>query len=94
MAMAPARAMSDFARMTSRTPNPVTYTALAQSRGFRELFERMTRRYGKPAFGIDTCMSRARRSRSRKNSSGAPFLQHAAFQAPFLPPKRRASRAC
>jgi poly(3-hydroxybutyrate) depolymerase len=56
LAMAPARAMSDFTRLTFKNPaNPLTYTPVGRNiAASAELFERVTRRYGKPAFGIDT----------------------------------------
>jgi poly(3-hydroxybutyrate) depolymerase len=55
LAMAPARAVSDFTRITFKHPiNPLSYTAVGRNlAASAELFERMTRRYGKPAFGID-----------------------------------------
>ena len=55
LAMAPARALSDLTRMTFKNPiNPMTYTAVGRNlAASAELFERMTRRYGKPAFSID-----------------------------------------
>ena len=54
-AMAPARAFSDVARMTFKNPaNPLSYTSFGKNlAASAELFERMTRRYGKPAFGLD-----------------------------------------
>ncbi len=56
LAMAPARAMSDFTRMTFKNPiNPFSHTSMGRNiAASAELFERMTRRYGKPAFGLDT----------------------------------------
>jgi poly(3-hydroxybutyrate) depolymerase len=55
LAMAPARALSDFTRLTFKNPaNPLAYTPLGKNlAASAELFERMTRRYGKPAFGLD-----------------------------------------
>lgn len=55
MAMAPARALSDLTRMTLKNPaNPMTYTSIGRNlAASAELFERMTRRYGKPAFDLD-----------------------------------------
>ncbi len=56
LAMAPARALSDVTRLTFKNPaNPMTYTSVGRNlAASAELFERMTRRYGKPAFGLDT----------------------------------------
>ena len=55
-AMAPMRAYADAMRLTFRNPvNPISHTPYgrAVAAGF-ELFERTTRRYGKPEFGLDT----------------------------------------
>ena len=53
-AMAPARAMSDVAALAFRNPlNPIAHTPLGRSMvAACELFERTTRRYTKPDFGI------------------------------------------
>ena len=55
LALAPARAMSDATRLAFRNPmNPVAHTAFGRNlAASAELFERLTRRYGKPAFGLD-----------------------------------------
>ena len=57
-AMAPARAMSDMARLMLSNPfNPVAHTPAGKSIAAAcELFERVTRRYAKPAFNIDEVM--------------------------------------
>ena len=54
LALAPARAWSDAARLMFRNPmNPLTHTALGKNvAASAELFERVTRRYGKPIFGL------------------------------------------
>ncbi|MDB5555833.1 MAG: phaZ [Rhizobium sp.] len=55
-AMAPWRAAAESMRVAYRNPfNPMAYTKLGRAfaAGF-EVFERATRRYGKPAFGLDT----------------------------------------
>ncbi|MCW2273020.1 polyhydroxyalkanoate depolymerase [Rhodoblastus acidophilus] len=56
LAMAPARAISDLTRLTFKNPvNPLAYTPMGRNiAASAELFERVTRRYGKPAFGIDS----------------------------------------
>jgi poly(3-hydroxybutyrate) depolymerase len=56
LALAPARAMSDATRLFFKNPlNPWSYTPLGRNAAAgAELFERMTRRYGKPIFGLDT----------------------------------------
>ena len=53
-ALAPARAMSDATHFVFRNPfNPLTNTPLGKNiAAGAELFERMTRRYGKPTFGL------------------------------------------
>ena len=54
-ALVPARAASDAAHFIFRNPwNPLSNTALGKNiSAGAELFERMTRRYGKPTFGLD-----------------------------------------
>ena len=55
LAIAPARAISDFTRLALKNPvNPMSYTTVGRNlAASAELFERMTRRYGKPPFGLD-----------------------------------------
>ncbi|MGO4871816.1 MAG: polyhydroxyalkanoate depolymerase [Roseiarcus sp.] len=55
-ALAPARAVSDAAHFVFRNPfNPFSNTAFGKNiAAGAELFERMTRRYGKPVFGLDS----------------------------------------
>ncbi len=54
-ALAPARAVTDAAHFMFRNPwNPLANTALGRNiSAGAEMFERMTRRYGKPTFGLD-----------------------------------------
>ncbi len=54
-AVAPMRAYADAMRLTFRNPiNPLSHTPFGRAMGAGfELFERTTRRYGKPAFGLD-----------------------------------------
>ncbi|MFQ5626489.1 MAG: polyhydroxyalkanoate depolymerase [Methyloligellaceae bacterium] len=54
-AMAPARAMSDVTRLALSNPlNPLTHTPMGRSVAAAcEMFERVTRRYSKPSFGIE-----------------------------------------
>jgi poly(3-hydroxybutyrate) depolymerase len=54
-ALAPARAMSDASRLAFSNPlNPLLNTPFGKNfAAGAELFERVTRRYGKPAFGLD-----------------------------------------
>lgn len=55
-ALTPARATADAYRLLFRNPlNPASYTPLGRTASAAlELFERTTRRYRKPAWGIDT----------------------------------------
>ena len=55
-ALAPARAISDATHFLFRNPfNPFSATPLGKNLAAgAELFERMTRRYGKPVFGLNT----------------------------------------
>jgi poly(3-hydroxybutyrate) depolymerase len=56
LALAPSRAISDVARMIFKNPmNPLAHTTFGRNiAASAELYERMTRRYGKPVFGFDT----------------------------------------
>ncbi|WP_457795622.1 polyhydroxyalkanoate depolymerase [Methylocystis sp. S23] len=56
LAFAPARAATDALLHTIKSPlNPLYHTSLGRSiAASAELFERMTRRYGKPVFGLDS----------------------------------------
>lgn len=53
-AMAPFRAAAEMTRLAYRSPlNPLSYTAVGRSvAAGLEVFERVTRRYGKPAFNL------------------------------------------
>ena len=55
LAMAPARAVSDAAGYWAKSPlNPLAKTSLGRTvAASADMFERMTRRYGKPRFGLD-----------------------------------------
>ncbi len=54
LALAPARAFSDIARLWFNNPiNPLAHTQVGRNvAASAELFERLTRRYGKPNFGL------------------------------------------
>lgn len=56
LALAPARALNDAARLAMRNPmNPWTLTPFGKNlEASSELFERLTRRYGKPAFDLNS----------------------------------------
>jgi poly(3-hydroxybutyrate) depolymerase len=55
LALAPARAWSEATRLLFKSPvNPWSYTPFGKNAAASaELFERMTRRYGKPIFGLE-----------------------------------------
>ena len=55
LSLAPARALSDLTKLVFKNPiNPLAHTVLGKNlAASAELFERMTRRYGKPTFGLD-----------------------------------------
>ena len=55
-ALVPARAWSDATRLFFKNPiNPMTHTPLGRNlAASAELFERVTRRYGKPSFGFES----------------------------------------
>ncbi len=57
-ALAPARLLSDAAHFAFRNPfNPLSMTPFGKNvAAGAELFERITRRYGKPLFGLDTTL--------------------------------------
>ena len=57
-AIAPARALSDATKFLFKNPfNPLSHTAFGKNMAaYAELFERVTRRYGKPAFGLPSTL--------------------------------------
>ena len=63
LAMAPARAVSNAASFWAKNPlNPLSRTYLGRTvAASTEMFERMTRRYGKPRFGLDATTVDGRR---------------------------------
>ncbi len=88
LAMAPARALSDFTRLSFKNPvNPVTYTAMGRNlAASAELFERMTRRYGKPAFGVDRVMVEGQEVEIEEEIVWLrPFCQLLHFKRRYLP---------
>ncbi len=58
LALAPARAMSDATRLWYKNPfNPIAHTHIGRNlAASAEIFERLTRRYGKPAFDLATTL--------------------------------------
>ena len=83
LAFAPARAMTDAILHTIKNPlNPLHHTSLGRSiAASAELFERMTRRYGKPIFGLDdTTVDGVRGRGPRGDRLAEALLRPAAFQ--------------
>ena len=75
-ALSPARAIADATRLLYKNPlNPMTHTQTGRSvAAMCELFERVTRRYGKPEFGIDTTLLGAQR---------VPVMEEVVWTRPF-----------
>ena len=75
-AIAPARAVSDATNFVFRNPwNPFANTPIGRNiSAGAELFERMTRRYGKPAFGLAEVAS---------DGASYPVLEEIAWSRPF-----------
>jgi poly(3-hydroxybutyrate) depolymerase len=74
--LSPARAASDATRLIFSNPiNPLTHTAYGRTVSAAcELFERTTRRYGKPAFGLDTTWVEGER---------VPVTERVVWERPF-----------
>src|SRR3954468_7701555 len=83
MMLAPARAMSDVTRFVLGNPvNPLSYTPAARTvTAACELFERTTRRYAKPGFGLTSTMVDGERvTVSEQIVWSKPFCQVIAFR--------------
>lgn len=91
-ALNPSRAMADASRMFFRNPmNPAAHTTMGKSMaaGF-ELFERATRRYGKPEWGIETTLVGGTRVPVHINTVWErPFCRLLHFERAFDHPPRR-----
>jgi poly(3-hydroxybutyrate) depolymerase len=76
LALAPARAMSDVTRSWFKNPiNPFAHTSVGRNMAASaELFERLTRRYGKPIFGLDTTVI---------DGEIVPIVENVVWQRPF-----------
>ena len=63
-ALAPARAFSDASRLFFKNPmNPLAHTLFGRNMAASaELFERLTRRYGKPSFGFESTLVEGERA--------------------------------
>jgi poly(3-hydroxybutyrate) depolymerase len=76
VAFTPMRALSDATLHTFKNPlNPISHTSFGRSMAASaELFERMTRRYGKPAFGLDTTVI---------GDQEIPIIEEVVWERPF-----------
>ncbi|VFU07354.1 polyhydroxyalkanoate depolymerase [Methylocella tundrae] len=76
LALAPARAISDIAQLWLKSPvNLLSYTHVGKNMvATVELFERMTRRYGKPAFGLSSTIVGGKRT---------PVVEKIVWRRPF-----------
>jgi poly(3-hydroxybutyrate) depolymerase len=76
LAFAPARAVSGATLTTFTNPfNPFSHTSLGRSvAAAAELFERMTRRYGKPVFGLDQTIV---------GGAVTPVVEETVWEGPF-----------
>lgn len=75
-ALVPARAVSDVTKITFQNPmNPWAHTAVGRNiAASAELFERVTRRYGKPSFGLPT---------TDLNGERVPISEEIVWERPF-----------
>ena len=81
--LAPARAASDLTRLALANPgNPLTYTPMGRTMSAAcEMFERTTRRYAKPAFGLGSTLIDGERVPVREEVIWSkPFCQVIAFK--------------
>ena len=76
LSLAPARAVSDATRLLFKSPfNPWSYTEFGRNAAASaELFERMTRRYGKPIFGFES---------TQVSGRTVPIVEEVVWQRPF-----------
>jgi len=76
LAFTPMRALSDATLHTFKNPlNPISHTSFGRSMAASaELFERLTRRYGKPAFGLDTTVI---------GEKEIPIVEEVVWERPF-----------
>src|SRR3954467_12032537 len=91
-ALNPARAWADASRLFFKNPsNPITHTPFGKSMAAAfELFERSTRRYGKPEWNINSTLVGA--ERIPVNISAVwerPFCRLVHFERAFVQPPRR-----
>ena len=85
--MAPARLAADLTRYSLQVPgNPLAYSPYARSIAAGcEMFERVTRRYGKPAFGLaETVVDGVRVPVTERTVWERPFCRVVTFDRGFL----------
>ena len=72
----PARLVADMAKHSLQNPaNPLAYTPYARSLAAAcEMFERVTRRYGKPSFGLAT---------TQVDGVSVPVSERVVWERPF-----------
>lgn len=88
LAVAPARAFADATRLMFKNPvNPWSHTPLGRNvAASAELFERLTRRYGKPEFGLTDVVVDGRKYVIREKSVWEkPFCRLINFERRGLP---------
>src|SRR5438105_2885583 len=91
-ALNPSRAFADAAKIYFKSPiNPLSYTTFGKSVAAAcELFERSTRRYGQPEWGIDATVVGGERVPVRINAVWErPFCRLLHFERTFERPPRR-----
>ena len=91
-ALNPARAWADASRLFFKNPsNPITHTPFGKSMAAAlELFERSTRRYGKPEWKIDFTVVGAERIPVKISAVWErPFCRLLHFERAFVQPPRR-----
>lgn len=91
MMMGPARAMSDATRLIFKNPiNPLTYTPFGKAMAASaEMFERTTRRYGKPQFDLPTTLVGGQRvAVTERIVWEKPFCKLIHFERALAPGKR------
>ncbi len=86
-AFRPARAAADSCRLFFHPLNPLTHTPVGRSAvAACEVFERATRRYDKPAFGIAQCLVRGRSVKVEEETVWAtPFCRLVRFRREIDP---------
>jgi poly(3-hydroxybutyrate) depolymerase len=92
-ALNPSRALADVTRLYFKNPlNPLTHTTFGKTlAASAEVFERATRRYGKPEWMIDSTLVAGERVPVRVNTVwDRPFCQLLHFERQFAHPPRRA----